>query len=334
MPERKEIVAVALAIGLIGVVAAIRYALASRRLRPRLPPQRFRAAAWDGWACAFAFVLFALPPELIAKALVAVNVVPADGAAASRVYRMCVARVVVLPLQCAALVAGLRAFGVPFYQVRFGSLRRALSYGVPACVAVATATYLVNFVAILVYSWLSGRPPMEHPILEALTVRDDLAFLAVMLAESCFAAPLREELFFRGVVQPWLAKHESGWAVGIASAALAAVAFGGQHGAVPGLAFAVALVPPAVALDRWAATGLTGLVPIRQANARRRAVGAIIGTAALFATFHAAVWPSPVALFVFGLGVGWLAFRTQSLGPPLVVHVLFNAMATVSILLR
>jgi membrane protease YdiL (CAAX protease family) len=58
------------------------------------------------------------------------------------------------------------------------------------------------------------------------------------------------------------------------------------------------------------------------ANAR----WSIFGSAMLFALVHEA-WPSPVALLPFGLVVGWLAYRTQSLVPGIVLHALFNAIA-------
>ncbi len=53
---------------------------------------------------------------------------------------------------------------------------------------------------------------------------------------------------------------------------------------------------------------------------------AIYGSAILFAVFHFR-WPDPAPLFVLGLGLGWLAYRTQSLIGPIVCHGLFNAVA-------
>ncbi len=334
MPERSEIVAVALALVLTGSVAAVAFVLARRRSRMWFPPQRRRAVSWDGWVCLLAFLLFALTPELIVKGLVSAGVAPPDADAASRVYRACVAKMVALPLQLAAFALGLKSLGVPFYQLSFGRLRQALTVGIPVWVGVAAATYLVNFAAFVAYRLATGRSPDEHPILQALQSHGTGVFAMLLLAESCFAAPLREELLFRGLIQPWLSTLHAGWAIGIALATFAALAFGGASGTIPGMAFAASLVPLAIALDRWAAVNLKWLIPLHDAVARRRAVGAIVGSAALFANFHAAVWPSPVALFVFGLGIGWVAYRTQSLGPPLVVHSLFNAVATLSILLR
>ena len=60
-------------------------------------------------------------------------------------------------------------------------------------------------------------------------------------------------------------------------------------------------------------------------RSRDNTVPAILGTSVLFAMIHAAVWPSPVALFVLALGLGWLKERTRSLVGPMVLHSLFNA---------
>src|SRR5262249_8213275 len=58
---------------------------------------------------------------------------------------------------------------------------------------------------------------------------------------------------------------------------------------------------------------------------------AIYSTALLFAVLHA--WPTPVPLFVLGLGLGYLAHRTQNLLAPIVCHALFNGVACVVMLL-
>ena len=55
--------------------------------------------------------------------------------------------------------------------------------------------------------------------------------------------------------------------------------------------------------------------------------------AALFAAFHAHVWPSPVPLVVLAVGLGYLYLRTRSLVGPVVVHGMFNAVSAVYLLL-
>jgi membrane protease YdiL (CAAX protease family) len=58
---------------------------------------------------------------------------------------------------------------------------------------------------------------------------------------------------------------------------------------------------------------------------------AIVGSAMMFAVFHN-VWPSQIALFVLGLILGWLAYRTQNLVPGIVLHALFNLVACLVLL--
>lgn len=77
----------------------------------------------------------------------------------------------------------------------------------------------------------------------------------------------------------------------------------------------------AVALD-------DSLLPARQqawawANARL----AIFGSAMLFGLFHG--WPNAVPLMLFGIGLGWLASRTQSVIGTIVCHALFNCVACI-----
>ena len=57
------------------------------------------------------------------------------------------------------------------------------------------------------------------------------------------------------------------------------------------------------------------------------------GTAVLFAAVHSGVWPSPIPLLPLALALGWLAYRTQSLTAPFVLHGLFNAVTALALLL-
>jgi membrane protease YdiL (CAAX protease family) len=59
------------------------------------------------------------------------------------------------------------------------------------------------------------------------------------------------------------------------------------------------------------------------------AARAIYAVAFLFAIVHP--WPTPIPLFLLGLTLGWLAYRTQSLIGPIVFHLLFNAVSCVAL---
>jgi membrane protease YdiL (CAAX protease family) len=81
--------------------------------------------------------------------------------------------------------------------------------------------------------------------------------------------------------------------------------------------------------------------PLNHDLARRRlrdweeknAILAIFGSAMLFAVFHSSVWPSPIPLLLMGIGLGFLAYRTQSLLPGMIMHSLFNTVACVELAL-
>lgn len=76
-----------------------------------------------------------------------------------------------------------------------------------------------------------------------------------------------------------------------------------------------------------AGDGAARALVLESHRARRFPLPAIFGSSMLWAMFHSSVWPSPIPLFLLGLGLGWLAYRTQSLVSPLVVHMLFNGVA-------
>jgi membrane protease YdiL (CAAX protease family) len=64
-----------------------------------------------------------------------------------------------------------------------------------------------------------------------------------------------------------------------------------------------------------------------------RWTGAIYASSLLFAAAHSSVWPSPIALFVLALVLGYLAYRTRSLVSSIMLHGLFNGVSCVVLLL-
>jgi membrane protease YdiL (CAAX protease family) len=146
------------------------------------------------------------------------------------------------------------------------------------------------------------------------------------------AAAVYEEVLFRGILQPLCAGHKWGGAAAMAGALVMMLclrwdplvsAYHRGDGSlkielIP-IGFVLATVPGFLAVWRF------GRAP--------RAAG-VYGTALLFAAIHATVWPSPIGLFVFALGVGYLAERTGSLVGPIVVHTLFNGVTCAWLLLQ
>lgn len=180
---------------------------------------------------------------------------------------------------------------------------------------VLTVNALVNW-SFVVLDWT----PREHP-LSRLASRPFLD-RALFVFQACVAAPVVEELIFRGILLPWLLASAARTLPVLVAAAVVSA------GAVAGDEFTTAtltrgpVVFGAVAL-------IVGLV---FAGGRWRTAGAVYASAALFAAVHATVWPTPLPLFVFGLGVGYLAVRTRSVLVPIVVHGLFNAVAATIVL--
>jgi membrane protease YdiL (CAAX protease family) len=77
---------------------------------------------------------------------------------------------------------------------------------------------------------------------------------------------------------------------------------------------------------------VAGWLVLRQATRNRRTVGSVYASASLFAVVHSAVWPSPIPLFILGLGLGWLAVRTRGPLAPAIVHGLFNVVSVLFVL--
>jgi membrane protease YdiL (CAAX protease family) len=168
----------------------------------------------------------------------------------------------------------------------------------------------------------SGVTPETHPLakLGARPLFDRVLFAF----EACVGAPLREEVLFRGLLLPWCVGRSrdrdlrSGrpWIVTGIAVGLAVVL--GERRTGP-TAFAALLAL------------LLGCVWVLKKTGARRA-RAVVATAALFAVVHSAVWPNPVPLFALGLGLGWLAVRTNGILVPVLVHGLFNAVSVVFVL--
>jgi membrane protease YdiL (CAAX protease family) len=227
------------------------------------------------------------------------------------------------------LVSGTRPYQLGLTIHRAG---RNFLAGVLAWVSLTPFVYVVLAGATWCTSALCHVRPEEHPLTK-LSQSGPLSplewFLLVLSAVA--AAPVVEELLFRGVLQPWLARRSWGGAAAMVAALLMTLTLRlpglqttwGKDG-LAGFArellpvgFVLILVPPFVLIWRWS---------------RSPVPPAVFGTSLFWAMMHANVWPTPVPLFVLGLGLGYLAYRTQSLVAPLVLHALFNGVACVMLL--
>jgi membrane protease YdiL (CAAX protease family) len=177
----------------------------------------------------------------------------------------------------------------------------------------------------------SGEHALERHTLEEIAQQQLYPSEWVLLFfTAMIAAPLHEELTFRGILQPWLAARPWGGHAAMFGAFVLALALRHErllaawsedlsaltNAAAPAL-FVLAMLP--LYLMVWAVSR-TPLMP------------ALFGTSLLFACLHAPVWPTPIPLFVLALGLGTLAQRTRSLVGPIVMHSLFNSFSCVLLL--
>lgn len=166
-------------------------------------------------------------------------------------------------------------------------------------------------------SELQGLKSHPHPLQLLAESGPGPFYWLLIVVQPVVAAPILEEFVFRGIMLPWLSQR---W-------------WGGWAAMAGGIAIGLAMVdesrtPLAFAL----AVSLLGIAFTFPHRGEQWARRAIIGTAILFAMVHANVWPTPIPLLVLGLALGWAAHRTRSLITPIVLHSLFNAVATLMLL--
>lgn len=188
------------------------------------------------------------------------------------------------------------------------------------------ATFAVYALAVAMML-AAGVEPDKHPLVKTplTTAAEVLAFLVGV----CAVGPYFEEMQFRRVLVPWAARRRHRpWAVMAVAGVGAAFMVSVTEGKTP-----ADLRAPLVFLGVLAA----GLLLVTTAGWVRqrfpvRTTAAVWATAALFSLMHSGVWPSPVPLFVLGLGLGWLVARTRAVTAAAVTHGLFNAVSAVHLL--
>jgi membrane protease YdiL (CAAX protease family) len=349
-----------------------------------LPPQRHRAVPWHGIDVLFAFVVQTFLRDLVLAALRHsgfFQMIYGHDLPLRDPHAAVWAAALAMPLQLLLILAELRRLrGVKLYQV--GLTFRNFARNV---VAGYLVWMLFTPLVLTLYALVSQRmSPEEHSLFRIARDKPEVVDWVVLFFSAVVAAPLIEELVFRGILLPWLSRASAGTQVVVACFTLMIAGFLGlreHRGWDPGpLVFAAGMLPgywlvpwtlrvlraprrpppapvPAVIPEEIASppllpdTGIQAsealpmppplmemkpirlaairpLVPDREANAAR----AIYGSSLLFAAFHSTVWPSPIPLLVLAMGLGWLAYRTQSLVAPMVLHGLFNALPCVLLL--
>ncbi|MFN4261024.1 MAG: lysostaphin resistance A-like protein [Gemmataceae bacterium] len=303
-----------------------------------MPPQRQRAVPWGALEVVFVFLAVNLWPVMMTDVLndwgffqwlYGSELLAEQEGGTEKVLNLrlhiwaslvafpgMVATIVMVPW----LISGTRPYQLGLTGHRF---LRNLDIGIIGFFILTPLAYGVLMLCILFYG--VDEP---HPFTQVMQQQVIPGEWWALVLVAMVVAPVWEEMFFRGLLQRWLTRHQWGGAAAVAASLLLVYQLGKpplawQEGrltilwlnAAP-LLFVLALLPMYGCIHRYARTPIPG---------------AIFGSALLFAVGHSA-WPQPVALFVLGLGLGWMAQRTQSLVGPIVVHSLFNGVACVMLL--
>jgi membrane protease YdiL (CAAX protease family) len=324
--------------------------LAARRqpelATPLLPLQRERAVPWDGFDILFISVLvFFLIPGTVLAAL--------EESGFYRWYfgvslldekapfeRMSLwARTAAFPLQMMLFFFLLHIRGrLELYQLGLTPVRLLpnITLGFRAWLVLTPIVFAVMIGAEKAYALWS--PFETHPLVEAAQKQMPVIEWGWIFFLAVIAAPVTEELMFRGLIQRWAQVRLWGPdAILVAAFVFAlytrskdletALSRADSHdrlvalvnGTAPAL-FILLMIPGYIYSEVFAWRWLP------YPNAAR----SIYATSLLFAAVHSSVWPSPIPLFVMSLGLGFVAYRTQSLIPSITFHALFNLVSCIA----
>ncbi|MFO0804935.1 MAG: CPBP family intramembrane glutamic endopeptidase [Gemmataceae bacterium] len=322
------------ACGLMVAAFAIPLGLAARLLaQKRNQPILLRPKAWPvPWGGFELLLLFAFaligPASVVGPALTASGFYPA-------VYGANAPEDAWLPMKSlwSAVIFTPLFLGFVWLMTRAAyPTWRPEAASLPAKAAAAVGTWLglhpmvaaVHFTVaacFLAWSWQPDSHPLEQKFRDGRPMLDQVLFAV----EAGIAAPLLEEVLFRGALLPWLmGKRYRPVLTLIVVAAL-------------GLALSIETTdgnsevrygPVCFTVFLFAGSLLHRVLRRKH----QRTESAIIVSAAFFALVHNPVWPSPIPLFVLGLGLGWLAVRTRGWLAPAIVHGLFNLVSVLFVL--
>ncbi len=311
-------------VGIVAIVAAslifVFGSLAgppSSWLRPKWvhPPP-----AWFGFLIAAAFFGCEVVVGATTAGIVSTGWYASGVAEEDRMLSTLAARTIITPLFIIVLTfVRVRVIG----PTPVPSLRRVagwIALGAAAWFVLHPATTGVHLLTLLVKQELGG-PIDSHPLAKLPPTRDGFGGALFGLAV-CAMTPWVEEYFFRGLLIPWtLRGRYRPFALLMLALMFPLLAFGDWRDPH----YAALLFAGVLGVVLFACQCLPKGYP-------KRTILTVVSSSALFAAAHSAVWPSPIPLFVFALGLGYLTARTGSIVPGVVVHGLFNGASFVYLL--
>ena len=188
----------------------------------------------------------------------------------------------------------------------FKSFKLDLKIGLLAFVMVIPAILFLQWLLVQLLAY-------EHPTMEMLAKNANGLTLVAAWTSAVIAAPIFEEVFFRGVLQAWLQRLGAG--------APDTVLVGGWDSDSK-LATEESLLDGKTVGAELGSRKLT-------ADPSHSRIGdsywPILVTSVLFALAHVGQGPAPIPLFLFGLVLGYIFRQTSSVIPCIVLHMMLNA---------
>jgi membrane protease YdiL (CAAX protease family) len=239
------------------------------------------------------------------------------------ILRMLWAGVIAFPLQMSIIIGVSRIVYPGWWRTPRPPVITQVFYALAASSFLTPLVLSINIIASIIIRWMEWHA--DAHALSKLAGRP-LLDSTLFVIQACIAAPVIEEILFRGVILSWaigarkprpvadVPARVRPWLIVLMGLGLAALS--GRNGAI---AFSVLLVLglPAVLAWFWR---------------KQRTAGAVYSSAVLFGLIHSNVWPSPIPLFVFGLGLGWLAVRTRGVLAPIIAHSVLNTVSAIVVL--
>lgn len=321
---RWSLAAILVSLMVVGLLVAMRWRWRYRR-EPLIPrPSRYPLARWSGSEVALALFIFVALPNLAVAALQSAGLFPVfdprQPLPPDLQLKLLIVKVMVSPLIIAAML-GVLWFGSrtrpKTLGLRLWRWRPSLLLGYVSYLIVTPLVFGVQFIA----QWLNHRfaVKIEPHVLQRLGEdAPSVGTWLLIIVTAVVIAPWAEEILFRGIMLPWLARRWWGGWSAMAGAMAMGLAATDQSLAPLAFALVVSLFAIAVTFPHMPEQGV------------RRS---ILGTALLFAMFHYTFWPHPIPLFVLGIALGWLAHRSRGLIAPITLHALFNATSVIIMLL-
>lgn len=202
--------------------------------------------------------------------------------------------------------------------------------GLVACLTVAPVVFGVNLILMLL------TRPLGHPLMKMVQEQPSPSVAVLAVVSGGILAPAAEELMFRGVLLPWLARPRRPRPAPEGEATIfveepADAGFAAEAVPDPENAFAAPRSSTPYALP--GEPGPADPPPAPEVATGRREWKANVITSALFGLVHLTQWPAPIPIFMLSLALGRLYLRTGSLLAAMAMHAAFNSISTLALFL-